>query len=514
MPKTDSRVRSTGATRLAAVVLLTAALAACSRDSTGPGHRAEPGIEPTAGAGISDTVGAIPLQALVVTVRGPDAKPVAGAVVRFESVITSGSGVPVTASMLVSPLTGVNWGYLVADSTDDGGEASVRVRLGTVAGSAGVVVSVPELGYQDTVRYTVEPGQPAHIQLAPRDTAVFVGGAYSLRSGLTDRYGNDRPEEVELSSPAPEASVDGAGRVEGSAPARARIVASYGSLADTVWASFVPEGSLVSTRAGRLLFVNLDGSNEREVDSSVGNGMYRMQWLPGGEEFVALLYGNGNGFRNDGYRVKQSGEATPLLGDAALDALGGVTSFRVTPDGESAFVAATCDYAYGSVAYEIDLASGKRTRLSPDAATESAPCEGVRDYDPSPSPDGTRVVLKDGPYEGTYAGPLTVVDVATRKRTPLGVQGAFPVWSPAGDLIAYSVNDQVFVVKPDGTGARAVTPGARYAPVVSWSPDGKWLFMRQQYSSLGVQMLRVEDGLLLTLPVRVDVEPGMRTETF
>ena len=92
-----------------------------------------------------------------------------------------------------------------------------------------------------------------------------------------------------------------------------------------------------------------------------------MTWLPGGNAFVMLLYGNGL-LENNGYRVDLSGAATPLISEVVLATLGTVTSFRVTPDGKTAFIAATCgDYGDGSVAYRENLATGAVTRLSPDA---------------------------------------------------------------------------------------------------------------------------------------------------
>jgi hypothetical protein len=109
------------------------------------------------------------------------------------------------------------------------------------------------------------------------------------------------------------------------------------------------------------------------------------------------------------------------------------------------------------------------------------------DYDPT----GGKIVFARVP-DGADTGPLTVMGVDGSARTPLGVTGILPAWSPDGSTIAYAT-----VTEPDTTAAGrdvlmlATVPatggtekrlpatrptGARtVAEYPSWSPDGESL---------------------------------------
>lgn len=91
------------------------------------------------------------------------------------------------------------------------------------------------------------------------------------------------------------------------------------------------------------------------------------------------------------------------------------------------------------------------------------------------SPDGTRLaMLRDaasGEAGGVVATPA-VVDLSTNAVAEIGPTQFYetgPVWSPAGDRLAYEDADGVHVVGADGTGD-TVLPVAGARP--GWSPDG------------------------------------------
>jgi Tol biopolymer transport system component len=117
---------------------------------------------------------------------------------------------------------------------------------------------------------------------------------------------------------------------------------------------------------------------------------------------------------------------------------------------------------------------------------------GGRATFPDYSPDGRRIAF-GGPEPGDPASEVYVVDAATggslERLTSCtghaaGCFNALPAWSPDGTKIAYihgdgrdalgnGINEQVWVMNADGSGAHPLTAGA--APkdqLPDWSPDG------------------------------------------
>jgi hypothetical protein len=91
------------------------------------------------------------------------------------------------------------------------------------------------------------------------------------------------------------------------------------------------------------------------------------------------------------------------------------------------------------------------------------------------SPDGSRIV---------FSGPagITVMNQDGSQRTPLGLQGVEPRWSPDGTMMAFTsgatstTDGTIYVANADGSGVRELGPGR--GP--DWSPDGRLVaFYRQ-----------------------------------
>jgi Tol biopolymer transport system component len=109
------------------------------------------------------------------------------------------------------------------------------------------------------------------------------------------------------------------------------------------------------------------------------------------------------------------------------------------------------------------------------------------EFDPTWSPDGTRVAYRDSRHGINNNDEIYVVntDGSGRRnltRSPSNDWG--PDWSPDGRLIAFSSNVQLYVMRPDGTHRRRMADIEAEYP--SWSPDGRRIaFMSAQPDARG-----------------------------
>lgn len=451
-----------------ALILAVVAVSACGGD--GPTEsKPRPGITVTAGAGTTDTVQATPVQALNVVVNRADGKPAPGVVVRFIGELSRTN--TQALSMAVGTLTSTEFGLSAADTTDASGVASVRVRFGSVAGEGRIIVTVPELGFQDTARYTVTPGAAARTSISPRDTVVYLDGSVTLRAFVTDRFGNRRSEVPTLTGPEG-VSVSGL-TVSTSRFGRHWVRATFaGARADSVGVTALPRGRLAAVRGSMgntLVMMDLDGSNRTTVPMS--GTIYGIDWAPDGRVVVGVAV---NGTTNSLRAVTSAGQiSTFLTGSTAAN-----EAFPVfSADGRSAFFAGRAANAFSSTVWRAN-ADGTGVQSS---ALALGTGYGVA-Y--GPSPDGTKLVS---------AG--TITDLQTQARTSLSTPGAASWrWSPQGDLIAYNGANGLGVIKPDGTGRRVLWTGTAVSDQsVDWSGDGKYLVLRGGLSG-ALEMVEVASG--------------------
>jgi hypothetical protein len=488
-------------------VLIAGIVASCHGETTGPGGgtNGPPGVNIVAGANVTDTVDAAPPLALRVVVRDDDGHVVRGAVVRFSSVLISRPGQYVVPSVLLGDLSSQGVSSFVAETTSAEGVALARIVMGNAAGAAGVVVSVPLLGAQDTAHFTVTPGAAVKVVLPIADTTIQVTRSLPLKGRVEDRHANPRADAVTYETSGTGLTVAG-GQVSAAAPARAAVigrVAGAGIAPDTTWVSVVPAATIAAPRAGKLMIASLDGTGVTAVPHTLEIAGPGPEWHPDGQSLLALLgtFGSGSSL----YRVLPSGATQLVTGQAAAQAdghavPGGMTDYAYSPDGQWVYVSGgVCNYAAILYRFPVTNPAGIE-RLSGYGLDE---CFELVNHWPSPSPDGARLAYENQTWnQSGYS--VRVMDLATKQVTQLVAGGQRPRWAPAGDLIAYWLDKQIWVVRPDGTGVRVVSPpGHSYVPGVQWSPDGQWILARfepsQGWAGTTVALLNVATGLEIPL---------------
>jgi len=99
-------------------------------------------------------------------------------------------------------------------------------------------------------------------------------------------------------------------------------------------------------------------------------------------------------------------------------------------------------------------------------------------YEPALSPDGAQIAYFDGMYDHSHN--LWVMNAdGTERRVLLDDEfaGAGHIraltWSPDGEWLAFATGDEIYLVRPDGTGLRGLRPLVSDTGfALQWSPDG------------------------------------------
>ncbi len=143
-----------------------------------------------------------------------------------------------------------------------------------------------------------------------------------------------------------------------------------------------------------------------------------------------------------------------------------------SPDGKQVVFLRIFPGGFGfpqTAVHVVDGSGGPATRIT-------SPTAGTDDYDPEWSPDGTWIVFSRSlAASGLAAGELYMCrpdGAGLIQLTRLGGSNHHPAWSPDGSRIAFSHSGELWVIHPDGTGARSLGLRGSYP---AWSPDGSRL---------------------------------------
>ena len=421
-------------------ILLFLAFGACSDPGEDP-H--DPGIFVVAGGGGTDTVVTTFVQALVVDVVTPQGV-AEGVIVRFDGTLSNG-----TPTVLVAPIVGQSvFVPGVAIATDARGRASVRVQLGTVAGPAEVHITVPEFGYSTTVTYTVTPGLPVALTVAPQDTVVEVGASFTSRSQVVDQFGNAVNEPVALLQPSANLSVAGT-QITATAPGRGTVTARAGTFADVLRVFVGPLSGNSGLTTTALLLFETNGNVASNTSLSLAGNPFTADWSPDGQMLVA-----------DDSEVRPLRVILPDGQSRTLPVTPGDWPLypEFSPDGQWIY------YARSDAGWHI-------RRVHPDGTGDQVvPGIPANHAAPTLSPDGTMMAVVN-----LIPDRIEIYDFATGTLREIAAAAHTPAWSPDGSRIAFvnTSTDQIEIMSPDGTGRRAITsPPFRFGLGVDWTKDG------------------------------------------
>lgn len=475
MRRKSSAVHTARATRIALSSALLASVALSCGGSDGPTITDRTPIRIISGGGQTDTVHAFLSQAVVVEVRDSTGKLAPGRTVRFAAIELPGASLTQTNPFVyVSLLATQNYNIRTSVEADAQGHAKAFVQMGHVAGMAAVEISVPDFAVADTILFTVKPGMPALLTIAPSDTTLQPGASYTMRSLVTDAMGNPIGGLAPTYTASSGVSVTSAGQVTGGSTfARAGIVATFGTATAIASVSVLERLPIVANDGGKVVSLNTDRTGETVLDP---NSDYALS-PHSVKASTSVVYFHGDWDVNSKVWVAEPGKAPRQL-------LPGAPGFeawpRLSPDGVWVYFVRN--------KYTVWRAHLDGTSL------DSLGTVSTTDFYRAPaiSPDGGTIAVPQGTG-------LKLIDVATRAATIMPAECLHPRYSPDGASFVCWTTAGIVVMKTDGTGTRILAPnfgpfGLTALAAPDWSPDGKWIIIGD-----GARIVDVVTGAVMPL---------------
>ena len=231
---------------------------------------------------------------------------------------------------------------------------------------------------------------------------------------------------------------------------------------------YIAESGPQNRRVKRLAIMDQDGANHRFLtDGRVL--VLTPRFSPTAQEITYLSY-----FRDQPrvYLFNIDTGQQEVVGDFP----GMTFAPRFSPDGKRVIMSLSAEG--NSQIYALDLRTRSVKRLTNHASINTSPCF---------SPDGKQICFNSDRSGGQQLYTMDSEGGGVKRISPPGSgRYATPVWSPRGDLIAFTrINSGTFsigVMRPDGSGERILTESF-LVEGPTWAPNGRVLmYFRQQPS--------------------------------
>jgi len=228
----------------------------------------------------------------------------------------------------------------------------------------------------------------------------------------------------------------------------------------------------------RVGFVNADGSGESYLDVEEIQAVVEPIWTDDGSKLLFIHPADFiEGITKEGYRMKFVGQGWMQK----VSPIHGRDQVLIESSHEGHFAIKRIDLESGEVLDIYQCAQYPIT--NPDGPTE-------RTYLGTNNMHEGKLVFSRYVLEEDFQEvELTVCNTVTKEyRVLLKFNGDLssvrliisPAFSPDGQWIAYTSNDGIYLIRPDGSEnhqivkSDVVNPGF-WPPVASWSPDGQWI---------------------------------------